>query len=327
MNLLERNKLLAKQPFGKDDIAEETRLENLFFKKVETLPQRGTGLHAAILAACNIGIMAGISDSVILSTLKSSSVAGDVKRNEFETQLEYAHKTGAKKVEGSSICQRNIMSAKPIEPEFDPEKLNKFIKHEGDMKDIEILSPWRVSKDNDLSSYEMLEGLYHEDDYLFIGNNYSTEVKQVKEWIHDNNLPSHPLFIPNPLTGANHETTLGKMSKRCDKAVRQGRYAVVEMDEVDMQTQINFWLTMLHIDMPVALITFSGKKSLHGLLRVDCPIDEWQEKVANILFMKYLVVLGVDKMCRNPSRLSRVPGHVRAGVIQRMLYLRMDKFQ
>lgn len=328
MNLTELNKKLAVGADGGDDPGREAnKLEAVFHGRVASLPGRGGGLHSALLAACNIGIMAGLSDSAILAALRLSPASANFRRGEAEQQLAYARKTGVTEVDQTKQYQPKYQP-KSIEKKFDPGKLAKFITHQGDMKDIELLSPWRVSADNDMAGYELLDALYNDNEYLFIGDNYGTEVKTVAEWKDDPKTQSYPLFIPNPLSGLEHETVMGNTSKRCDKAVKEGRFAVIEMDEVPLDTQVNFWLTMLKAGMPIAAITFSGTKSIHGLLRVDCPMDEWKKKVGETLFGEYLIVLGVDMMCRNLARLSRFPGHVRDGKsVQRLLYLRMDKFK
>jgi len=58
---------------------------------------------------------------------------------------------------------------------------------------------------------------------------------------------------------------------------------------------------------------------------VDCAAD-WSRVVKRHLFAELLEPLGVDRACKNASRLSRLPGHYRKekGAWQRVLYLAPD---
>ena len=62
---------------------------------------------------------------------------------------------------------------------------------------------------------------------------------------------------------------------------------------------------------------------------LDCPVSvsvdgaEWETKVAGMLFPGFLVPMGMDPACKNPARLSRMPGYYRVDTnnIQKCLYL------
>lgn len=90
---------------------------------------------------------------------------------------------------------------------------------------------------------------------------------------------------------------------------------------LSLADQLSFWFA---VPLPVAAIVFSGSKSLHGLVQVDCAnAAEWKAEVENSLFAQYLTPMGFDPSCRNASRLSRAPGHRRkdTGLCQHLLYL------
>ena len=114
------------------------------------------------------------------------------------------------------------------------------------------------------------------------------------------------------------------MSLRADSCVAEYRFAVVEFDSIPIEKQYAFWACTIQNNFPVAALVHSGGKSIHGWVRVNCKnIDEWRTRVEDELFTNLLVPLGADKMCRNPSRMSRMPGHFRSdkGQWQRLLYL------
>jgi len=132
-----------------------------------------------------------------------------------------------------------------------------------------------------------------------------------------------PKIIPNPLTGKPALKKSGEgMTLRGDGNVAAYRFALAEFDSISIEDQLAFWRAVP--GLPLAALIHSGKKSLHGWLRVDCASgDEWAKEISGGLFPRYLVPLGMDPACRNPSRLSRMPGHRRAdtGIVQRVLYV------
>ena len=106
------------------------------------------------------------------------------------------------------------------------------------------------------------------------------------------------------------------------------RFCVVEFDSVPIDKQFAFWAAMITRNFPVAALVHSGGKSIHGWVRVSCKnYQEWLQKVDNDLFQEMLIPLGADRMCRNPSRMSRLPGHFRRekGQWQKLIYLNSEK--
>lgn len=172
----------------------------------------------------------------------------------------------------------------------------------------------------------VLQHLYHPDEYLYCGDTFGTDVYTVRNWVEvltearDADLPEH--FCWNPYSGVPAPTKDGtKDSYRCDNAVRDFRFAMVEFDKLDIGLQLRFWAGAR---LPVAAIVFSGGKSLHGILRVTGieNLADWGVTVRRVLYQRWLVPIGVDPACANPSRLSRTPGAIRAsGVRQDLIYL------
>ena len=194
--------------------------------------------------------------------------------------------------------------------------------------DLVKLSPLPVDR---MTAGELLYTLYAPGECLFVGGPYDTHVLPVEKLTqHPERLANAPHIIPNPLTGRRHETKSGKLSTRCDAAVKAYRFAVVEFDDVTKAEQYAFWLTVIRRELlPVTALIDSGRKSIHAWLRVDLPDrDAWGSQVGHKLYDKYtgmLTLLGADPACKNPSRLSRMPFHVRkeTGAVQRLLYLRV----
>ena len=176
-----------------------------------------------------------------------------------------------------------------------------------------------------------LESLYDPDDMLFVGTPLANAaeqqrcIKSVKEHLANPCLAE--FFRPNPLTGNPVMKSNNTPTFVSDACVAKFRYAVLEFDNRSLQQQCAFFMVMLDKGLPIAALTFSGNKSIHCLLAVNCAnAEEWTEKVENNLFRNNLELLGCDGACKNESRSSRTPGAIRSsnGVRQRLFYLNPD---
>ncbi len=93
--------------------------------------------------------------------------------------------------------------------------------------------------------------------------------------------------------------------------VTEYRYALVESDSmpIDQQNAI-----IRELELPVACLVHSGKKSLHAIVRVDAAnYDEYRKRVDYLYEVCKKNGLVVDVQNKNPSRLSRMPGVMRDG--------------
>lgn len=93
--------------------------------------------------------------------------------------------------------------------------------------------------------------------------------------------------------------------------VTEYRYALVESDsmEIDKQNAI-----LRELELPIACLVHSGKKSLHAIVRVDAAdYAEYRKRVDYLYEVCQKNGIAVDTQNRNPSRLSRMPGIERNG--------------
>ena len=89
------------------------------------------------------------------------------------------------------------------------------------------------------------------------------------------------------------------------------RYALVESDSMDLAKQNAI---IRELELPVAALVHSGKKSLHAIVRVDArDVTEYRKRVDYIYTICKKNGLDIDIQNRNPSRLSRLPGIMRNG--------------
>ena len=91
--------------------------------------------------------------------------------------------------------------------------------------------------------------------------------------------------------------------------VTEYRYALVESDSLDIDKQNSI---IRELELPVAVLMFSGGKSVHAIVRVDAPdYREYQKRVEYLYQVCAKNGLVVDTQNKNPSRLSRLPGCTR----------------
>lgn len=101
------------------------------------------------------------------------------------------------------------------------------------------------------------------------------------------------------------------------------RYALVESDSMEIEKQNAI---IRELELPVACLVHSGKKSLHAVVRVDAAdYNEYRKRVDYLYGICEKNGLKIDKQNRNPSRLSRMPGVMRNGKKQFLVDVNIGK--
>jgi RecA-family ATPase len=122
----------------------------------------------------------------------------------------------------------------------------------------------------------------------------------------------------NPLDGKTNEK--GAVT---NQNVTDYRYALVEADHVDLDKQNAI---IRELELPVACLVHSGKKSIHAIVKIDADsYDEYRKRVDYLYDVCSKNGLKVDTQNRNPSRLSRMPGVMRAGQKQFLIDTNIGK--
>lgn len=94
-------------------------------------------------------------------------------------------------------------------------------------------------------------------------------------------------------------------------------YALVECDTLSPLEQEKAYK---QINLPVAAMVYSGKKSVHAVVRVDARnAEEYTERVKKLYDILSENGIPIDKQNKNPSRLSRMPGVTRGGKMQNLI--------
>jgi len=298
---------------------------------LRTIPRPGTGCHAALLGVANRGVIAGLSESEIVADIRAHIPHGS--RRVPDREIADAVRKGLSECEPhSQHAPRPRRRPHKPQPPFDGLAYRrKLIERSEGVSEAELweLSPLRIDwKPGPMDAVRTLQYLYAPDDVLFLGDTYDTDVKTAADWLAEIKAgKTWPHIIPNPVDGNEHQTKDGKLSRRCDAAVSQYRFALVEFDTMSRGNQLRFWHSVIIEGLlPVAALIDSGKKSIHAWLRVDlATADQWDAEVRRGLYdaeTGRMALMGADRQCSNPSRLSRLSGHQRGGgSIQRLLYL------
>lgn len=122
--------------------------------------------------------------------------------------------------------------------------------------------------------------------------------------------PVDGLYHPNPRSKGKPGTV--KMSRRSEESVTNYRYLLLESDRADMRDWLGF---IVQVPLPIEAIYTSGGRSIHALVRMDCPTKAaWEaEKKALLPFLMGCVMVGGDRGVLSGVRLSRLPGCWREG--------------
>ncbi len=87
------------------------------------------------------------------------------------------------------------------------------------------------------------------------------------------------------------------------------RYALVESDGMEIEKQNAI---LRELELPIACLVHSGRKSLHAIVKVDAAdYHEYRKRVDYMYAICQKNGMQVDTQNRNPSRLSRMPGIMR----------------
>lgn len=105
--------------------------------------------------------------------------------------------------------------------------------------------------------------------------------------------------------------------------VTEYRYALVESDDMDLNKQNAL---IRELELPVACLVHSGKKSIHAIVKIEaCDYQEYRRRVDYLYKVCQKNGLNIDTQNRNPSRLSRMPGVIRNGSKQYLIDTNIGK--
>jgi hypothetical protein len=332
--------------------------DHRYREELKNLPPPGTGCHPKLLSVANLGRSAGHSPDRVFADIRKAIPPGArvISDNEIMDAIEKAFdnspRTTAGRILGPSSHGRSahdprVVARQSLVAQPQGLSLQDLIR---DVPPVDLVELSRrgpaqgcISLPTDVRDHSvvLLQALYAPHEMVFIATRYDAgagSIMTASEWtrkIHAAMVKyggEHeqiagwfwPHVIPNPLTGQLGPTKAGKPSLRCDATVAAHRFALLEFDELGKDDQLR---VLRALKLPVAAVIDTGGKSLHAWLRLDLPdAAAWDRVVRQDLFPCLLEPLGADPACKNPSRLSRLPGVARVdkGSVQKLLYLNIN---
>lgn len=171
----------------------------------------------------------------------------------------------------------------------------------------------------EVSAREVLPVLFRPDEWVCMARDQMHATTQRLEAV----LPvadRMPFVVANPMRSSHGLTQEGRTSPRClgnAVAPEARRYVVVEFDTGDSPEAQARMLSALHTpEAPLALVVFSGGKSLHGWFNVS-----GLPPAGKLRVFHRGVRLGADDSLWDRSKLVRMPGGMREnGAQQSILY-------
>jgi len=156
--------------------------------------------------------------------------------------------------------------------------------------------------------------LFNEDEAICLSTNpRGVSVYPISD-LEVGNLTGYTFLSINPLLANEDRNPTesyhgAKIPRRADHNVSSYRNILIEMDKMPLEEQRIY---MDSIRLPYSTCTFSGNKSYHFIISLKTPVESRKEY--NRLVARVYKAVGADKVdqaCKNPSRFTRVPGHLR----------------
>ena len=118
-------------------------------------------------------------------------------------------------------------------------------------------------------------------------------------------------------------------TRRKNENVSRYKNALVECDVLPKEEQLKRMLDIFWDldEKPLKAIVDSGNKSYHCVIDIDAEdITDYEQTTAYIYALCEKNGLPIDSSCRNPSRMMRLPGVIRNGSMQRLVYADHDRY-
>lgn len=206
--------------------------------------------------------------------------------------------------------------------EFDAARLAEVAKPWRDTADLLWLAN-RSARDPALTgAAEFLRALYGEKfagKILFFTDYFSQGQGLWPDAAPPASAPLGVWFLPQPTDGEYHTNPRSldkdgkaRPSRRSEESVLSYRYLLLESDKAEMRDWLGF---IVQAPLKIEALYTSGGRSIHALVRVDCPTKEAWTKEKNDLmpFLMGCVMVGGDRGVLSGVRLSRLPGCAREG--------------
>lgn len=269
---------------------------------LEPCPTSGGGVHLWLARAARFYERAGMdANQVAAKIIEGVQGCGrSVPARELNSAVSFVFKTPTEKLTSREYVakQRGKIPRISINKQF----RRQVVSNEMPLDELYYKSPIETAE---LCSSDYLRHLFKPNELVCIasGGPATARTRPLSDWLE--NLDGCDLVVPSPMvaeTGTNQD---GKPSTRCADNTGPRRFLVIECDH-GTQDEQSAILWHMRLYSPLALVCFSGSKSLHGWLDVS---DKNEELVRRI--HAYAASLGADTATFTTCQLVRLPGGTR----------------
>ncbi len=243
---------------------------------------------------------------------------------------------------GGSV--RRYVRTKPTTPKQSTDRVRRLIELGKDVATMEALrklSPVEIVPGTSetarrIQCEAMLQHLFGRGDWVHIRRDKTdntpvkpgTNLRPMRDWMFDTGTRELGEIVrPNPFTGGQGVTGDGKPSFACLKTIAAFRHMVFEFDEMPLADQCRFWAGVIRRGaLPLVSLTYSGGKSIHGVVRVDAHDAETWARYRAAIIERYAADpdkrYRLDAQALNALTGCRLAGAVRGdtGKVQELLY-------
>jgi hypothetical protein len=267
-------------------------------------PRSGEGFHLWMFRAARALWKCGRTENDIRAILENAAATCGrrVSAREIEDALRNSHTSAPQ----SAHWRQQRWPSENLE-----QREAIIIGGEG-VVDLWETSPIRF-KDNAAHTEQIIDALFPGNPLLCCAaTKASAQTAKREEW--RGRMSELSLIVPNPMTAVTGLNQSGEVSGRCLANTGVRRFLVVEFDSGTIDEHAAL-LLHLAARRPLALVVFSGSKSLHGWFYCAGVVEE---KVSR--FFRYAVSLGADRATWTSCQLVRMPDGLRDNGKRQVVY-------
>lgn len=179
---------------------------------------------------------------------------------------------------------------------------------------------------------EFMLNVFDKNDWVWVNSDpivvdIQSEMKDMDSWAKSKkSLDRYVYYVINPFS---------ENTSRAQDKIKKFKYMLFESDDLSKKEQLVIWIDLINAGLPVKMITNSGNKSYHAIVKVPegiSSVKEYEAYTAKVFEKMTSVKTNlIDEACKNPGRLSRIPFGVRndektnyTDVEQSLLYIQPD---
>lgn len=251
-----------------------------YYEALRQFEQRGNR-YAMIPRLTWIGKAIGLTADDIISHARNAGVKDkdSAIRSMWNGAKVLPHTT-------SQYCRKRSITPPCTKPVTYPTFVKRLIENAvGNTREALMkLSPVNVANMTDReSATAQLEAMFNPDELILVGTMKKKvcdrDLRPLKVWLNDSSLLTHEQVKINPFTGKLEEGGSKGYTRFGNNCVARHSFILLEFDELSLDKQYAFWSKAVTLkDFPVTAIVYSGKRSLHGLIRVNASNrKEWDK--------------------------------------------------